>query len=173
MKVDFYGRVTVTEDEAFESLYRETVKYTNLISLESEAAIEQFNRAIDFNKDSFAKLSKSELLTCTVEEFDDTNQKKWLMPNTSESDNLADYLYSKCTTSEQIERVTTELELFYKHDMIEVLRFLKYLVDTMRRNKILWGVGRGSSVASYCLYLLGVHKVDSIKYELDIGEFLK
>jgi DNA polymerase III alpha subunit len=38
---------------------------------------------------------------------------------------------------------------------------------------VLWGVGRGSSVASYCLYILGVHKVDSIKYELDIHEFLK
>jgi DNA polymerase III alpha subunit len=43
----------------------------------------------------------------------------------------------------------------------------------MRSNNIVWGVGRGSSVASYVLYLLGVHKVDSIKYGLDIREFLK
>ena len=50
---------------------------------------------------------------------------------------------------------------------------LKYLVDTMRENNVVWGVGRGSSVASYILYLLGVHKVDSIKYGLDIHEFLK
>jgi DNA polymerase III alpha subunit len=53
------------------------------------------------------------------------------------------------------------------------LFYLKYLVDTLRENKILWGVGRGSSVASYVLYLIGVHKIDSLKYNLDIAEFLK
>jgi DNA polymerase III alpha subunit len=57
--------------------------------------------------------------------------------------------------------------------MLDLLRYLKYLVDTMRSKNILWGVGRGSSVASYCLYLLGIHKVDSVKYDLDIKEFLK
>jgi DNA polymerase III alpha subunit len=50
---------------------------------------------------------------------------------------------------------------------------MKYLVDTLRKNNVVWGVGRGSSVASYILYLIGVHKVDSIKYNLDINEFLK
>ena len=50
---------------------------------------------------------------------------------------------------------------------------MKYLVDTLRKNKIVWGVGRGSSVASYVLYLLGVHRINSIYYELDIAEFLK
>ena len=54
-----------------------------------------------------------------------------------------------------------------------LLCYLKYLVDTMREHNIVWGVGRGSSVASYCLYLLGVHKINSIKFELDIKEFLK
>ena len=57
--------------------------------------------------------------------------------------------------------------------MIEVLKYLKYLVDTMRQHKILWGVGRGSSVASFCLYLLGVHRINSLKYNLDITEFLR
>ncbi len=57
--------------------------------------------------------------------------------------------------------------------MTKVLNLLLYLVDHFRTNKIVWGVGRGSSVASYILYLIGIHKVDSIKYDLDIGEFLK
>jgi len=43
----------------------------------------------------------------------------------------------------------------------------------MRKNNLVWGVGRGSSVSSYLLYLIGVHKVDSYKYRLDIKEFLK
>jgi len=48
-----------------------------------------------------------------------------------------------------------------------------YLVDFMRENEIVWGVGRGSSVASYVLYLIGVHRIDSIKFGLDWREFLR
>jgi DNA polymerase III alpha subunit len=83
------------------------------------------------------------------------------------------YLLDKTTNEEEYQRVVEELELFYQHNMIDVLKYLKYLVDTMRSNSIVWGVGRGSSVASYCLYLLGVHKVNSLNYSLDIREFLK
>ena len=47
-----------------------------------------------------------------------------------------------------------------------------YLVDYMRDNNILWGVGRGSS-ASYVLYLIGIHKINSIQFGLDWREFLR
>jgi DNA polymerase III alpha subunit len=53
------------------------------------------------------------------------------------------------------------------------LRYLKYLVDTLKSNNMIWGVGRGSSVASYVLYLLGVHRIDSMFYDLDAREFLR
>ena len=43
----------------------------------------------------------------------------------------------------------------------------------MRLNNVVWGLGRGSSTASYILYLLGVHKIDSLYYDLPIEEFLK
>ena len=32
----------------------------------------------------------------------------------------------------------------------------------MRENNIVWGVGRGSPVASYVLFLIGVHRINSI-----------
>jgi DNA polymerase III alpha subunit len=57
--------------------------------------------------------------------------------------------------------------------MFDLLRFLVYIVDVMREQDIVWGVGRGSSVASYVLYLIGVHKIDSLYYDLDIAEFLR
>jgi DNA polymerase III alpha subunit len=79
----------------------------------------------------------------------------------------------KQLAKEELARVDQELLLFIQHGMFDVLFYLKYLVDTMRENNIVWGVGRGSSVASYVLYLIGVHKIDSIKYKLDINEFLK
>jgi DNA polymerase III alpha subunit len=70
-------------------------------------------------------------------------------------------------------RVEAELALFRTRNLFPVLQLLIYIVDTMRKHNLVWGVGRGSSVASYCLYLIGVHKIDSVKYDLDIREFLK
>jgi DNA polymerase III alpha subunit len=57
--------------------------------------------------------------------------------------------------------------------MFILLKYLKYLVDTMRENNIVWGVGRGSSVASFVLFLLEVHRINSLYYDLSIDEFLK
>ena len=83
------------------------------------------------------------------------------------------WLMGLCDTDTKTQRVQDELVLFRQHNMIDVLRYCKYLIDTMRYHDIVWGVGRGSSVASYVLYLIGIHKIDSIKYGLDIREFLK
>lgn len=74
---------------------------------------------------------------------------------------------------EHLNRVEEELDLFRARNLFPVLQLLIYIIDTMRKNSLVWGVGRGSSVASYVLYLLGIHKVNSLKYDLDIREFLK
>ena len=76
-------------------------------------------------------------------------------------------------TDDEKQRIAIEMTMFEERKMMNVLRFLIYLVDIMRKNKIVWGVGRGSSVASYVLFLIGIHKVNSLKYNLDIKEFLK
>jgi len=70
-------------------------------------------------------------------------------------------------------RVDMELELYKARNLYPILQLMIYIVDTMRKNDLVWGVGRGSSVASYVLYLLGVHKINSLQYNLDIKEFLK
>lgn len=70
-------------------------------------------------------------------------------------------------------RVEMELDLYKARNLFPVLQLMIYIIDTMRKHNLVWGVGRGSSVASYCLYLIGVHKIDSVKYNLDIREFLK
>jgi len=100
------------------------------------------------------------------------NSKNWFIPD-DYCPNLVEMLYGMCETQEQIQRVDLELELYIKHGMYDVLHAMKYIVDTLKTNNIVWGVGRGSSVASYVLYLIGVHKIDSIKYNLPIEEFFK
>jgi DNA polymerase III alpha subunit len=100
------------------------------------------------------------------------NTKHWFIPD-DYYPNLTEMLYGMCETDIQRDRVSQELELYIKHGMYDVLHVMKYIVDTLRENNIVWGVGRGSSVSSYVLYLIGVHKIDSIKYKLPIEEFFK
>lgn len=99
--------------------------------------------------------------------------KDFNIPDRFKSIDIEQHLLSLVQTSQERERVETELALFKTRNLYPVLQLLIYIVDTLRKHNIVWGVGRGSSVASYCLYLIGIHKVNSIKYNLDIREFLK
>ena len=88
---------------------------------------------------------------------------RWFIPD-DYYPNLTEMLYGMCETEDQRNRVSQELELYIKHGMYDIIHVMKYIVDTLRANNVVWGVGRGSSVASYVLFLIGVHKIDSIKY---------
>lgn len=106
-----------------------------------------------------------------------TNVDNWNMPQEYKDMDIHQYLLEKLPNvnkiSTEYKRMMMEYAMFEERGMIPVLKFLKYMVDTCKENNIILGVGRGSSVASYCLYLLGVHKINSLKYNLDIKEFLK
>jgi len=86
---------------------------------------------------------------------------------------IAQYVLDKCNTETELQRAGEELIKFQERDMFILLKYLKYLVDTMRSNNIVWGVGRGSSVASFVLFLLEIHRINSLYYDLSIDEFLK
>lgn len=109
----------------------------------------------------------------SVPEFDRIRQNHWFMPEHYRQLDIAQHVLSLCETPEQLQRAGQELLMFQERDLFDLLRYLTYLVDTMRSNNVIWGVGRGSSVASYVLYLLGVHRIDSMFYDLDPAEFLR
>jgi len=109
----------------------------------------------------------------SVPQFDYMNQQEWMMPAEYKQLDIAEHLLSLCATDAELQRVGQELLLYNDRNLFDLLRYLKYLVDTMKEHNIIWGVGRGSSVASYVLYLLGVHKIDSMYYDLDPEEFLR
>lgn len=109
----------------------------------------------------------------TIEEFDNTCQSNWYFPDEYKTLDIAQYVLDQCTTEEELQRAGEELLLYQERDMFMLLRYLKYLVDTMRANNIVWGVGRGSSVSSFVLFLIGIHKINSLYYDLPIDEFLK
>ena len=68
--------------------------------------------------------------------------------------------------------LAVELSKYQSLGLTSVLRTIIWIIDTLEVNDIVWGVGRGSSVSSYVLYVIGVHDVDSYYYDLDINDFL-
>ena len=172
MKITEYGQVILNTQEVFDALYSGKITDLGTIFLEDQAECTKFCESVRKNYDNTGFVRFPTEPTVSRAEFDKSNQEQWFMPK-DYCPNLVEMLYGMCSTPEQTDRVSKELELYIQHGMFDLLYYLKYLVDTMRENKIVWGVGRGSSVASYVLYLIGIHKVDSIKYELDIHEFLK
>ena len=106
-------------------------------------------------------------------EFDKANCDNWHMPEKYYQVNVLQWLLDKCQNDEEKMRVQMEYDLFEKKKFIRVLQFLIYFIDTLRENDMVWGVGRGSSVASFCLFLIGVHKINPMLYNLDITEFLR
>ena len=112
-------------------------------------------------------------ISLSVDEYDLMNQHNWLMPEEYKQIDIAQHVIDCCKTDAEIQRAGEELLMFQQRNLFNLLKYLRYLVDTMKTNNIIWGVGRGSSVASYVLYLLGVHRVDSMYYDLDPAEFLR
>lgn len=100
------------------------------------------------------------------------DKSNWFIPNKYKQLDIEEFLVTQCP-EQNYPRLIEELTLFKQNNMIPVLKTMKYVVDTLRDNNIVWGVGRGSSVSSYVLYLIGIHKIDSVKYALPIDEFFK
>jgi len=101
------------------------------------------------------------------------NQSNWFVPEKYLSLDLDEFFGGKCKTDAELERVAIELVMFRERNMESLLRFLIFLVDFMEENKIVYGVGRGSSVASFCLFLIGIHRINSLRYGIPITEFLR
>ena len=120
----------------------------------------------------YIKRCFDEKLTYPMPVTEIPKNRDWFIPKDYQDMDIEAFLIEKCP-KENYQRLIDEINLYKQHEMIDVLKAIKYLVDTLRANNIVWGVGRGSSVASYVLYLIGVHKIDSIKYSLPIEEFFK
>lgn len=172
MKQDKYSQIILAEKELLDALYKGQSISFDQINLDSDKSVDQFNHSVQTNADSIPLIQKYKELDLELDVFDKNNQKNWFMPDEYKNLDIEGFLVHICP-KENYQRLIEEIKLYKKHNLLNLLRYLKYLVDTMRTNDIIWGVGRGSSVASYSLYLLGIHKIDSVKYKLDIQEFFK
>ena len=115
----------------------------------------------------FPTLNLYNIDTSTVEAFDAKMQSQWAMPVEYQNLDIADWVLAQCNNDAELQRCGEELLLFQERDAFPLLCYMKYLVDTMRENRIVWGVGRGSSVACFVLYKIGAHTINSLYYDLD------
>ena len=171
MKTDSLGIPRFTNRDLVDMIYSGHADKVHVVLCDPSDDVDKFNAAM--KEQGFDKLQKYIPLDVDQKTFDGVCQSEWFMPDEYKQLTIQNYVLNKCKTDQELERVAEELKAFRERDMFNLLRYMVYLVDFMRENNIVWGVGRGSSVASYVLYLIGVHRINSIQYDLDWREFLR
>ena len=171
MKTDSLGIPRFSNQDLMNMIYSGHADKVHVVLCDESDDVDKFNVAME--EQGLPKLQKYIPLDVDQKTFDGVCQSEWFMPDQYKNMNVIEYIIKLTNTPQEYKRVDEELQEFKKRDMLDLLKYMIYLVDFMRDNNIIWGVGRGSSVASYVLYLIGVHRIDSIQYDLDWREFLR
>lgn len=173
MKLDNLGLPRFADRDIIDLIYKGNANKIGNIFAESSAEVKLFNKIMEDLRGGI-EIKEYQEMNVPQEEFDSILQNEWFMPEKYKKLNIEEYLSTIVSVkSPEWKVVSEELAEFKKRKMYPLLQFLVYLVDFMRDNKIVWGVGRGSSVASYVLYAIGIHKINPIQYGLDWREFLR
>ena len=183
MKTDSLGIPRFSNRDLIDMIYSGHADKVHVVLCDENDDVDKFNAAME--EQGMSPLQKYIPLDVDQKTFDGVCQGEWFMPDEYKNINLDEWLMAKLMEEKQLKerfraqaskdwyRVMEELDAFRSRDMENLLKYMVYLVDFMRENNIVWGVGRGSSVASFVLYLIGVHKINSIQYGLDWREFLR
>ena len=171
IKTDALGNPIFSNKDLVDMIYTGHINKCHAVLCEPTDTLDQFNKSLELN--GFAPVTKYIIIDTDQTEFDKALQSEYFMPEEYRSIDVVAFLSNKINDNDNLNRLMEELFGWKEHEMFDIIRYMIYLVDFMRENNIVWGVGRGSSVSSYVLYLIGVHKIDPIKYELDWREFLR
>lgn len=171
LKINMYGQAILSSDSLKELLLQgKNISHLNVIFDEEVNLFQKYQAELLNDTITFLDAPAEEL---TFDEFHRKCADEWIFPVEYQQIDVHAWLLDKCNTEEEINRVNEEYEMYEERDLIMLLRLFIYLVDYMRKNNFVWGVGRGSSVSSYILYLIGIHRVDSLRYGFDINDYLK
>lgn len=169
MKTDEYDQLILTENDLCDLYMRDPTRTIKDCLVDEKITLGN----IFLSNENLPVLIEYVESKLSVKEFDSQNQSQWQMPIEYYNMDIAKWVLDQCKTEEELQRAGDELLKFHDRNMFSLLQYLKYLVDTMRSNNIVWGVGRGSSVASFVLFLIGIHRINSLFYQLSIDEFLR
>lgn len=171
MNRDEFGRNVVTEEEFMTLLYSDPdTTFVKLKLLDPT----KYNNAVKVNYSELPLAKALDVITVSPEEWHKQQSSTWFMPQEYTEFDISKWVLDQCNNNEtELQRCAEELFIYSERNLLPMLCYLKYFVDTLRKNNIVWGVGRGSSVASFVLYKIGIHRINSITFELNFNEFMK
>jgi DNA polymerase III alpha subunit len=169
MRLDKFGNPIFNSADIFKILYQDKLSNLKEITVDYSEEIEKLENVAEFKFQRF----NDQLDSIDISDFDQALQSDWFMPAEYRDFEVEEFCLNRCNTENEKQRVRDEIAAYKDRGMIPLLQWTKHFVDACTENNIVWGVGRGSSVASFVLFLLGVHQIDSMKYNLDWREFLR
>jgi hypothetical protein len=173
MQTNTYGEIVLDEQDLCDLVMQgRTITELKRVTVDCSVDLEPLIFVLE-DPASLATWTFATNSNVSVPDWDSVRQQHWHMPASYAVMDIAAHVLGLCKTDAELQRAGHELMLYQERGLFNLLRYLKYLVDVMIENHVIWGVGRGSSVASYVLYLLGVHRINSMFYDLDVGEFLR
>jgi DNA polymerase III alpha subunit len=172
MKKNKYGEMIFNDNDVADLLMQgRELDSLNGMLVDSTVNIEKIVEFVDDFPNNFVCYNFVD--NQLIPDWDHVKQQNWHMPQEYKNMDIAQYILDLCENEAELQRCGEELLLYQERDLFNLLKFLKYLVDIMLTNNVIWGVGRGSSVASFVLYKMGVHRINSMFYKLHISEFLR
>ena len=173
MQTNQYGEIVLDEQDLC-GLVMQGRKLSDLkhVTVNPAVDIESLIHVLE-DPDALITWTFPEDSDCSVPDYDALKQRHWHMPEQYCNMDIAAHILNLCQSEAELQRAGHELMLYQERGLFDLLRYLAYLVSVMREHQVIWGVGRGSSVSSHVLYLLGVHRINSMFYDLDVGEFLR
>jgi DNA polymerase III alpha subunit len=172
MKKNKYGEMIFNDNDVADLLMQgRELESLNGMLVDSTVNIEKIVEFVDDFPNNFVCYNFVD--NQLIPDWDHVKQQNWHMPQEYKNMDIAQYILDLCENEAELQRCGEELLLYQERDLFNLLKFLKYLVDIMLTNNVIWGVGRGSSVASFVLYKMGVHRINSMFYKLHISEFLR
>ena len=167
MILDKYSNPIFDEQDLFDALYKgHQFNVNDVMIVKRTESVKELEKQIGFK---FVSPYETHF---EVADYDQACQSNWNMPDKYKTLDIEEWLLDSCP-EQNYPRLMDELKAFKTRNMLDLLRWLKYFVDVCSKEGVVWGIGRGSSVASYVLYVIGVHNIDPIKYNLDWQEFLR
>lgn len=171
-KINPYGEIVLKEEDVIESML--CGFDVSDVCLEDEPALDKYERSIkEIDVDQYPILREYKPKEIEADKYLYKKSLNWNIPSEYVYLDIEKFLYDKCNTTDQRQRVSEELNEFNRRNEIDILRVMKYIVDRFREENVVWGVGRGSSVSCYCLYLIGINKIDPLKYGISYKDYFK
>jgi len=174
MITDEYGNCLFATKEALDLIY--SGESINQMMLDDPTETSRYNaNATHFELD---RILKPLQINMPVDEYHALLSSTWLIPENYANMDIEVYLTNqliqrKLNSDLYIGRLADELTEYRDRNMIQILLYLVYAMDVCKEVNLVTGIGRGSSVSSLVLYLIGTHHIDPVKYNLSYKEFLR